>query len=355
MTVKIRPFARDFVQSRDRFLAAAVRVGAALTNISHPLKGSQGENLATDVARIGSTEADRLVVLITGVHGVEHYAGSACVCDWLQGGGAASLPADMALLVIHAINPWGAAYYRRYTEDNIDLARNFLDFSEAFPDSPSYEKVHPRLMQIAEGEAAGVVYQLYEELGERDAIDSLMSGQYQYPEGFSFGGHAPTWAHRTVKAILQDHSRSASKFCIVEFHSGLGPWGEVIPVSMQQGTDLERVKRFFGDNIIAPRVDGGTHSARGHTTDGYIKILGERELTSIVVEFGTYPPATSLPVLLEDHRVHANGLVETEAGRTVAEANLEMHCPKDSDWQEQVLKRGTQIINASIKGLQQCS
>ena len=180
MIVKISPFARDFVQSRDRFLAAADRAGAALTSISHPLKGSQGENLATDVARIGSTEADRLVVLITGVHGVEHYAGSACVCDWLQGGGAASLPSDMALLVIHAINPWGASYYRRYTEDNIDLARNFLDFSEAFPDSPSYEKVHPRLMQIAEGEAAEVVHQLYEELGERDAIDSLMSGQYQY-------------------------------------------------------------------------------------------------------------------------------------------------------------------------------
>jgi hypothetical protein len=32
-----------------------------------------------------------------------------------------------------------------------------------------------------------------------------------------------------------------------------------------------------------------------------------------------------------------------------------MHCPKDSDWQERVLQRGTQIINASIKGLQQCS
>ena len=44
MIVKISPFARDFVQSRNRFLAAAERAGAALTSISHPLKGSQGEN-----------------------------------------------------------------------------------------------------------------------------------------------------------------------------------------------------------------------------------------------------------------------------------------------------------------------
>lgn len=355
MNVITRPFARDFTQSRDRFLAAAARAGAVLTSVSHPLTGSQGEHLATDVARIGAAEADRLVVLITGVHGVEHYAGSACVCDWLEGGGAASLPIDMALLVIHAINPWGAACFRRYTEDNVDLARNFLDFSATFPNSPSYEKVHSRLMQLAEGEAAAVVRQLYDELGERDAIDSLMSGQYQHPDGFSFGGHAPTWAHRTVKAILQEHSRSANQLCIVEFHSGLGPWGEVIPVSMQLGADLERVKRFFGDNIIAPRVDGGTHSARGHTTDGYVQVLGERELTSIVVEFGTYPPSTSLPVLVEDHRVYAKGLVNTEAGRAVALANLEMHCPQDSDWQELVRARGGQIIDASIRGLQQCS
>ena len=160
MTVKIRPFARDFVQSRDRFLAAADRVGAALTNISHPLKGSQGENLATDVARIGSTEADRLVVLITGVHGVEHYAGSACVCDWLERGGAVSLPDGMAMVVIHAINPWGASYCRRYTEDNVDLARNFLDPSEPMPENPAYEVLHDDLMGLAAGEAAGVVSQI---------------------------------------------------------------------------------------------------------------------------------------------------------------------------------------------------
>ena len=354
MTVTTRPFAREFSQSRDRFLAAT-RAGARITSIVHPLRGSTGESLVTDVARIGPDDAERLVVLITGVHGVEHYAGSASVCDWLERGGAASLPDGMAVVIIHAINPWGASHCRRYTEDNVDLARNFLDFSAPLPENPAYEGVHPGLMQLAEGEAAQIVNRLYEQLGERDAIESLMSGQYRHPEGFSFGGHQPTWAHRTVKAILQAQCRTASQVCIVEFHSGLGPWGEVFPVSMQQGIDLERVKRFFGENIIAPRAEKGTHSASGHTTDGYAQILDGRTLTSIVVEFGTYPAATSLPVLLEDHRVHANGLERTEAGRAVALANLEMHCPQDSDWQELVLLRGAQIIDAAIRGLSQCN
>lgn len=153
--------------------------------------------------------------------------------------------------------------------------------------------------------------------------------------------------------MLLEQSRAARQVCIVEFHSGLGPWGEVFPVSMQQGADLERVKRFFGDNIIAPRAEAGSHSASGHTTDGYVQVLEARTLTSIVVEFGTYPAATSLPVLLEDHRVHANGLAGTEAGRAAALANLEMHCPEDGDWQELVLLRGAQIIDAAIKGLRQ--
>ncbi|MFN5779026.1 MAG: DUF2817 domain-containing protein [Novosphingobium sp.] len=355
MTVTTRPFARDFSQSRDRFLAAASRAGARIMSIAHPLKGSAGENLATDVARIGPDDADHLVVLVTGVHGVEHYAGSACVCDWLERGGAVSLPDGMAMVVIHAINPWGASYCRRYTEDNVDLARNFLDPSEPMPENPAYEVLHDDLMGLAAGEAAGVVSRLYEKLGEREAIESLMGGQYRHPEGFSFGGHQPTWAHQTVKTILLDQARAAKQVCIVEFHSGLGPWGEVIPVSMHQGADLDRVKRYFGDNIIAPRAEKGSHSASGHTTDGYVQVLEDRTLTSIVVEFGTYPAVTSLPVLLEDHRVHANGLERTEAGRAVALANLEMHCPQDSDWQELVLLRGARIIDAAIRGLSQCN
>ena len=35
------------------------------------------------------------------------------------------LPDDVAVLMIHLINPWGTAWMRRVNEDNIDLNRNY--------------------------------------------------------------------------------------------------------------------------------------------------------------------------------------------------------------------------------------
>ena len=73
-----------------------------------------------------------------------------------------------------------------------------------------------------------------------------------------------------------------------------------------------------------------------------------------MLEFGTYPAATSLPVLLSDHWVHARGKVGTEFGREIAAKNLEMHCPADEEWQITVLEKSAKFIAASIRGLEQC-
>lgn len=312
------------------------------------------EPLYCDVARLGDDDPEMLLVLITGVHGVEHFAGSASVCDWLASDAAQELPTGMGAVVVHGINPWGAAWSRRYTEDNVDLARNFLDFETSRPTHPPYEEVDPLLRHMEGHEAKEVIEKLFARLGERETIDALMSGQYEYPDGFSFGGNAPTWSRETIEQILTDQAGSAKRVCLVEFHSGLGPWGDVMPVTMHTGSDLDRVICYYGSDVIAPRVNKGTHGAPGHPTDGYLGILGSREVTSIVLEFGTYPPSESLPVLLADHWVHSNGQALTDFGRKIASDNLEMHCPSDADWQSLVLERSAEFVAASIRGLQQC-
>lgn len=350
----VKSFARTFSDSRQQFIAAAEGIGAALTTYAHPLRGPEDEPLSCDVARLGAGDPDMLLVLITGVHGVEHYPGSASVCDWLERSAVNGLPDGIGAVVVHAINPWGAAWSRRYTEDNVDLARNFLDFDDPLPAHPPYEEVEPILRHMEGDEAQEVIEMLFARFGERETIDALMSGQYDYPKGFSFGGHAPTWSRQTIERILAKEAGSAERICLVEFHSGLGPWGEVMPVSMQTGSDLDRVRCYYGDNIIAPRIEKGSHGAPGHTTDGYLRLLGDREVASIVLEFGTYPPSKSLPVLLADHWVHSNGRALTEFGRKIAADNLEMHCPSGVDWQSEVLRKGAEFIAASIRGLQQC-
>ena len=109
----------------------AYTVPRTWSHIPTPLTGPSGEELATDVARFGSDSAARLLVMVSGVHGVEGFSGSATQVGWIAERRFEALPPDKAVLMIHLINPWGAAHLRRYNEDNVDLCRNFLDFSKA--------------------------------------------------------------------------------------------------------------------------------------------------------------------------------------------------------------------------------
>jgi hypothetical protein len=56
-----------------------------------------------------------------------------------------SLPDDVAVLMIHLINPWGTAWIRRVNEDNIDLNRNYLDLHRQPPHNEHYEALQRNL------------------------------------------------------------------------------------------------------------------------------------------------------------------------------------------------------------------
>ena len=70
-------FAADYQSARRRFLSASERAGAQLEHIKHPVRGPHGEPLYTDVALVGNLQPKQLLVLISGTHGVEGFAGYA--------------------------------------------------------------------------------------------------------------------------------------------------------------------------------------------------------------------------------------------------------------------------------------
>ena len=48
-----------------------------------------------------------------------------------------ALPRGVALVLIHALNPYGFAWVRRANEENVDLNRNFLLAGEPYAGSPA--------------------------------------------------------------------------------------------------------------------------------------------------------------------------------------------------------------------------
>jgi hypothetical protein len=50
------------------------------------------------------------------------------------------------LVLIHALNAFGFAWLRRVNEENVDLNRNFHDFTNPLPSSEAYEALHDWLI-----------------------------------------------------------------------------------------------------------------------------------------------------------------------------------------------------------------
>ena len=149
----VHSFAATYGEARDKFLSAARVAGAELRRYDNPTKGPQGEALSTDVARLGSDDASKIVVTISSTHGVEGYCGSGFQVDWLARIGGSGLPKGTAALFVHAINPYGFAWTQRVTEEGNDLNRNYVDHSKPYPANEGYLEIADALVPADFSEA----------------------------------------------------------------------------------------------------------------------------------------------------------------------------------------------------------
>ena len=355
-------FSTSYREAREKFLAAAALAGGGVKSYPNPLRGPEGEALATDAAWFGPAKPAKLLVTVSATHGVEGFCGSGAQLDWLLGPAASALPADCAMLFVHAINPHGFAWIRRVTEEGCDLNRNFVDFAKPLPANPGYDELAeafvPQSLSGPVFEAAMKRLDDYRSRhGERQFSLARGGGQYRHPNGMFYGGSAPTWARRTLETIIADHGVAACKLAaVVDYHTGLGPFGYGEPISGDTPGSAAhgRAKAWYGDSLTEPSL--GTSSSVpkvGLAEAAWHGALGER-VSYVALEYGTYPSLTSgQKALREDHWLHAYSNVEWHGAETRRiKAQLRKHFyPGTADWQEMVLFRSRQILSQAVAGL----
>ena len=136
-------FPSDYQSGRVAFLGAAERAGAELVTYEAGSTGPDGEPVFTDVALLGRKNAPHVLLCNSATHGVEGFCGSGIFTGFLDSGMGRELPANVRIVLIHALNCHGFAWLRRVTEENVDLNRNFVDHTEQHPRNKEYSKLHP--------------------------------------------------------------------------------------------------------------------------------------------------------------------------------------------------------------------
>src|SRR3546814_19969858 len=92
----------------------------------------------------------------------------------------------------------------------------------------------------------------YEKVGQRAADAALVSGQHSHPQGIFYGGTEACWSHRTVQAICEKYLGTAKRICVLDHHTGLGPFGysEMICRHAPGSEALNLARRWFGHAVL---------------------------------------------------------------------------------------------------------
>jgi hypothetical protein len=354
-------FSGTFAEGRGRFREAATAAGAVLASHPNPEKGPNGESLSTETAWLGPKDAGRLFFAQAGTHGAEGFCGSGIETGWLQNGLFTHLPADTAVLLVHAINPYGFAWVRRVTEDNVDLNRNFIDHAKPSPDNPGYralrDAINPAEWTTESERRNRERFLAYaSEHGAMGLQIALTQGQYFDDQGIYYGGSSAGWSNRTMRAILEPHAHHVRKIFFIDLHTGLGPYGygEIISNHLAGDPGNDRVRDWFGAE--ATSTDDGTSTSpviTGDTHVGLTESLPGVEATGITLEFGTVPLEDMLNAVRADNWVHIHGDLESPKGKEIKSQIRAAFYPDKDDWKKMVIERANDVAERAMKGLTQ--
>lgn len=366
MTEPVRSYSAALAQ----FIEAATARGAALERFDVPGKGPDGEALSTDVARLGSASAERLLIITSGTHGNEGLGGSAVQHDLLVGldrlvaphGG--TLPGDCAIVLIHAVNPWGFAHHRRQTEANIDLNRNFRDWSVEAPDRPVYASLHGQLCPdtidpSSEAMFAEMANALVAEHGMAWVQARFTEGQWQFPDGLYYGGDDAAPENKRLQSIVAAHVSGCRHALLIDVHTGMGAYGDHLLLAGVSNDSPQAAwlrNSFSPQRVVALRDQGEAHGGRWPTVDGKMTTAIQRahrdiRIEAVTIEFGTMIGGTVFMAERREHwawRTHGAG---TPEHRRHAEALLAAMVPPDPLWHARMLDGARATITDGWRAL----
>jgi hypothetical protein len=384
-------FSGDYGRARDRFREAARKLGVPVESHAIAATGPRDESLAIDAATIGPTSARRVLILSSGLHGVEGFLGSAAQLAWLAQVDASCLPEQLKIVLIHALNPFGFAWLRRSNERNVDLNRNFVPGEELFssaeyqdalavyerfssflnPASPPSRWDAYRLRALGailsvglsarnnlphEEQPSILALKALGKLGITQLQKTLLVGQYKYQNGLFYGGERPEESTAWMQRHLPVWIDSVDLTLHIDFHSGLGAWGDYrLFIPDRRGSPRARwVGERFGDDVVVPTDEQIAYAANGRMADYFRDLNVGGSYHCLTAEFGTYAGIRLLGALRAENRAHFYADRDSPAYRRAKHKLIEAFAPASIRWRETVVAKSLALIARVIEVCGKC-
>ena len=163
-----------------------------------PVKSKTDDNLTIDFCYVPAKDTtEKLVVIVSGTHGIEGYVGSAVQQMLMNEFFQPEMYSKTGVLLVHGLNAWGFKHQRRFTENNVDLNRNFsIDASLFKTENDGFVALYDMLTPKGEVNMGSLQNRFFmlkaikkiAQKGMPALLQAFAQGQYEFPEGIYFGG-----------------------------------------------------------------------------------------------------------------------------------------------------------------------
>jgi predicted deacylase len=350
-------FSADYFTAKRRFLDACDRLGFRHHSLLIEAVSPTPQPLTIDVAVSGADQPSSALVVSSGVHGVEGFFGSAvqlAFLDKLAPGWRA--PNGSSLVLIHALNPFGFAWQRRFNEENVDLNRNFLLPEEAYKGAPPLADVFRRTLKPAPwhlGFHNVRVAKLALRHGVRSFWETLPVGQYEHPDWLFFGGSAQSQSAQLVDRLLPTLLERCKEVVHLDFHTGLGRWAnwDLLLSEQEAGHNVAWWREHFGPAKVKETSGARkSYEIRGGFGSWLRQKFPDCKYRFATAEFGTYSAMRVMRALTDELHWHmqlGHKHPEHWARRALAEA----FAPQDQRWRGVSVAAGLSLVERAAEAL----
>ena len=312
-------FLDDYAGARKAFLAQGDGLAARYRGVERfalrvPAAKSAAEPFIDGLYIPAQVAPRRLLLVTSGVHGVEGPTGSAVQRMFMKEFLTPEALAETGVLLVHAVNPWGFANGRRFTENNVDLNRNASTGDALYRSvNAGYPTVSPMINPVgpADTGALGNVFfplravALIAEHGMPTLRQAVLQGQYQAPKGIYFGGRALEPALQALAPVLQPILAAYPLAMTVDLHTGYGARG-ALHLLFDPPKDAGR-RALLEQAFAGQRIDWTTGSDFYTVTGDVVGWVGAMKEAAggvhlpAVFEYGTMDSQTTLGAIKSLH------------------------------------------------------
>ena len=380
----------SYQQCREQFLKATeqIRPKNVIVQLTQIPVEPSAENLFVDTFFLIPQKVERVLILTSGVHGVEGFVGSQQQTDFLNEFLPQLAPLwpheNTAFLLIHALNPWGFEHHRRTTHENVDLNRNFvLEANDYQFKNESYTALNDFLNPTSPARAGlwshidfflGSLWRVIQN-GLAPLRKAILLGQYQHEKGVFFGGRQPSPQQEILKRTLDQFfellpKESRFRVMAVDLHTGYGKRGQLHLLTNSADEQTKNIALVLGNKKLqqvfgADQLDSGQKKEFYDVKGGVLSWMSEQLVrrpevglfSSVTFEAGTldsqkfFGSLDSLYRMRLENQLNFNGAASPPDADVIHHDFMEMFNPSDREWQHTIREQFTLRLIQIFKSL----